>query len=959
MVLNKIALLFPSRHGTAMPCAARVCDGAMPDTFKTSKATALASPPEATAADAARPRPSPGITPSMAQFLEIKAAHPGCLLFYRMGDFYELFFEDAVAAAEALGIVLTKRGKHLGADIPMCGVPIHRADEYLNRLIKQGFRVAVCEQLEDPADARRRGSKAVVRRDVVRLVTPGTLTEDSLLDAKSRNYLTAIFCFDQRAGSDRRVALASLDISTGECEIGEVTAADFAGEVVRLSPSEVIASDETLANAELRKCLDRVGAAITPVPGASFDALAGDRLLKAQLAVADLAAFGSFTRPELATAGALLKYVELTQLGQRVPLRPPRRSEPDDRLLIDAATRSNIELLRSHWGAKQGSLLGAIDRTLTGPGARELASRLAGPLRDPAAIAARLDALAFLNERDDLREDVRRALRSAPDIARALARLALARGGPRDLAAVRDGLSTAAVCAKLLEVGAGGVGLPGKLAATARSLLACGASLADQLASALADELPQLRRDGGFVRHGFRVELDEARSLRDGNRQMLAELEAKYLAETGVKSLRIRHNNILGYYLEAPAGAAKPLMSLPLAERFKHRQTMAGAVRFTTDELIEIETLIVSAAERALALEQEIFDELVRAILHQHDNLTALATGLAELDCEAGLAEIAAEQGYTRPVLVDGLTFDIRGGRHPVVEQALQPARAAHFIANDCVLVPASLAADGTAAPREARLWLVTGPNMAGKSTFLRQNALITVMAQMGSFVPAHSATIGIVDRLFSRVGAADDLAGGRSTFMVEMVETAAILNQASERSLVILDEIGRGTATFDGLSIAWAVVEYLHEISNCRALFATHYHELTALAGRLDNVANVTMDVKEWRDEIIFLHKVRPGAADRSYGIQVAKLAGLPKAVTTRAAEVLMLLENSEVKVADGEAMLADLPLFAAARPKLPGSDAAALRRALAEINPDELTPKSALETLYKLKDLVEKDPT
>jgi DNA mismatch repair protein MutS len=936
----------------------------MADRDKTSKAAAAAkaaaSPPTFSAPR--RPPVEPetqasptAVTPSMAQFLEIKAVHRDCLLFYRMGDFYELFFEDAIAAAEALGIVLTKRGKHLGADIPMCGVPIHRADEYLHRLIKQGFRVAVCEQLEDPAEAKRRGAKAVVRRDVVRLVTPGTLTEDSLLDARARNYLTAIFCPALGAGPQPPIALASLEISTGECEIAEVSAADFAGDIMRLSPSEVIASDQTLATSELRRGLDSIAAAVTPVPAASFDSLAGERLLKERLGVADLAAFGAFTRAELAATGALLKYVELTQLGQKVPLRAPHRSGPDDRLLIDAATRSSLELLRSLSGSKQGSLLGAIDRTLTGPGARELAHRLAGPLRDPTAIAARLDAVAFLNERDGLREDLRRALRSAPDIARALARLALQRGSPRDLAAVRDGLGTAGSCADLMRGASGAVGLPVNLAALVSALAACSLGLGEQLTRALADDLPQHRRDGGFVRPGFRAELDAARDLRDNNRQVLAQLEAKYVAETGVKSLRVRHNNILGFYLEAPAASAKPLLSEPLAERFKHRQTMAGAVRFTTQELIETQSLIVGATERALALEQEIFAELAGAVAREHEPLIALAAALAELDCEAGLAELAAEQGYVRPTLDDGTTFDIRGGRHPVVEQALKAANAGEFIVNDCVLVPAAAATpDGYAAPAEARLWLVTGPNMAGKSTFLRQNALITVMAQMGSFVPARAASIGIVDRLFSRVGAADDLARGRSTFMVEMVETAAILNQASARSLVILDEIGRGTATFDGLSIAWAVVEFLHAVNKCRGLFATHYHELTVLAGRLGEIANVTMDVKEWRDEIIFLHKVRPGAADRSYGIQVATLAGLPKQVTARAAQVLALLE-SEAKVANGEALLTELPLFAAARSKAAEGEEA-LARALAAINPDDLTPKSALDTLYKLKALVEK---
>jgi DNA mismatch repair protein MutS len=898
----------------------------------------------------------------MAQFLEIKAANPDCLLFYRMGDFYELFFEDAVAAAQALGIVLTKRGKHLGEDIPMCGVPIHRADEYLQRLIRRSFRVAVCEQLEDPAEARKRGSKAVVRRDVVRLVTPGTLTEDSLLDAKTRNYLTAMFDGPKGgAGHASTLAFASLDISTGEFEVGEVPAADLPGEIVRLSPGEVITADRLLADEQVRRWIGIAGAAATPVPGASFDSLAGERLLKARLGVADLEAFGAFSRAELAAVGALLKYVELTQIGKAPCLRPPRRASPANRLVIDAASRASLELLRSLSGERQSSLLAAVDRTVTGPGARELAARLSSPLRDPEAIALRLDAVGFLREDETLRADIRRMLRTAPDIARAISRLALQRGGPRDLAAVRDGLTSAAGCARLLQEGAGGIGLPQALAGIARSLAGCGRDLADLLARALVDEPPHLRRDGGFVRPGFHAELDEARSLRDDSRKVMAALEAKYLDATGIKSLKVRHNNILGFYVEVPAAQAKPLLSEPLAQSFRHRQTMAGAVRFTTTELVETESRIVASAERALGLEQDVFAELAAAVAAQEQVLGEVAAALAELDCEAALGEVAAEQGYVRPQLSAGTTFEIRGGRHPVVEQALKTAKAGAFIENDCVLAAAEThVPTGFDEVTEARLWLVTGPNMAGKSTFLRQNALITVLAQMGSFVPAKSAHIGVVDRLFSRVGAADDLARGRSTFMVEMVETAAILNQATERSLVILDEIGRGTATFDGLSIAWAVVEYLHEVSRCRALFATHYHELTALAGRLGQIGNVTMDVKEWRDEIVFLHKVKPGAADRSYGIQVAKLAGLPKPVTARAAEVLALLEKSEGKAPDGESLLNDLPLFAAARPKshIPAAaTSSSVDDALAAINPDELTPKGALEALYRLKELARKD--
>ncbi|HZT47723.1 MAG TPA: DNA mismatch repair protein MutS [Hyphomicrobiaceae bacterium] len=902
------------------------------------------------------------VTPSMAQFLEIKAANPDCLLFYRMGDFYELFFEDAVAAAAALGIVLTKRGKHLGEDIPMCGVPIHRADEYLQRLIRQGFRVAVCEQLEDPAEARKRGSKAVVRRDVVRLVTPGTLTEDSLLDAKARNFLTALFD-GPGGGADgtATLALASLDISTGEFEVGEVAVADFPGEIVRLSPGEVIAGERLLADESLRKWIGISGAAATPVPGASFDSLAGERLLKSRLGVADLAAFGQFSRAELAAVGALLKYVELTQIGKAPCVRPPRRATPADRLVIDAASRASLELLRSLSGEKSGSLLDAVDRTVTGPGARELAARLSSPLRRPEAIARRLDAVGFLVDAETVREDLRAALRSAPDIARAMSRLALQRAGPRDLSAVRDGLATAALCAGTLQAGAGGIGLPEALADVARRLAGCPQRLGDLLARALVDDPPHQRRDGGFVRQGLRADLDEARSLRDDSRKVMAALEARYVEATGVKSLKVRHNNILGYYVEVPAAQSKPLMGEPLSLTFRHRQTMAGAVRFTTAELVETENRIVASADRALAIEQEVFAELAAAVAAEERALGEVAAALAELDCEAGLAEVAAEQGYVRPQLDGTTAFEIRGGRHPVVEQALKAAKAGAFIDNDCVLgLPTPQRPTGFDEATPARLWLVTGPNMAGKSTFLRQNALITVLAQMGSFVPARSAHIGVVDRLFSRVGAADDLARGRSTFMVEMVETAAILNQATDRSLVILDEIGRGTATFDGLSIAWAVVEHLHEVNRCRALFATHYHELTALAGRLAQVANVTMDVKEWRDEIIFLHKVKPGAADRSYGIQVARLAGLPRAVTARAAEVLALLEKSEGKAPDGEALLGDLPLFAAAGPRshpAAAADPSPVEEALATLNPDELTPKAALEALYRLKELARKE--
>lgn len=906
-----------------------------------------------------------GVTPSMAQFLEIKTANPDCVLWYRMGDFYELFFEDAVAVSAALGIVLTKRGKHLGQDIPMCGVPVARADEYLQRLIRQGFRVAVCEQLEDPAEARKRGSKAVVRRDVVRLVTPGTLTEDSLLDAKARNYLTAVFRPGTIDGPTATVALASLDISTGEFEVGEMPATDLAGELIRLAPGEIIAGEALASDAALGAPAKATGAAVTPVANAFFDSLAGERLLKERLGVAELGGFGAFSRAELAAVGALLKYVDLTQLGAKPVVRPPRRTGPGDILVIDAASRASLELVRSTSGAREGSLLGAIDRTVTGPGARELAARLASPLRDLQRIHARLDALGFLIERSPLRDDIRHALKAAPDIARAVSRLALQRGGPRDLAAIRDGLGIAQQCFKLLAASADALGLPSNLASLTKRLDGPELALAGQLRAALVDEPPHLKRDGGFVRPGYRPDLDEALKLRDDSRRVMAALEARYIDETGIKLLRVRHNNILGFYIETTAQTAKPLLSPPLSDTFRHRQTMANAVRFTTAELVDIEGRIASAGERALAIEQEVFSELASAVAGCERALAGVAAALAELDVVAALADLAELEGYVRPEVEDGTAFEIRGGRHPVVEQALRAAKAGPFVENDCVLGKADgahRALDGRPPgfdeTAEGRIWLITGPNMAGKSTFLRQNALIAILAQVGSYVPARRARIGVLDRLFSRVGASDDLARGRSTFMVEMVETAGILNQATAHSLVILDEIGRGTATFDGLSIAWATVEHLHDVNKCRALFATHYHELTALAGRLGDVANATIEVKEWQDDIVFLHKVRKGAADRSYGIQVAKLAGLPSAVIARAGEVLAVLEKSDSqrKAAGSQSTLDDLPLFAATRPKGKAagkSEPSPVETALDDIRPDELSPKAALDALYRLKGL------
>jgi DNA mismatch repair protein MutS len=881
---------------------------------------------------------TPRATPVMEQYLELKAGNPDCLLFYRMGDFYELFFADAETASRALGIVLTKRGKHLGRDIPMCGVPVHRADEYLQRLIKAGHRVAVCEQIEDPAEARRRGAKSIVRRNVIRLVTPGTLTEDSLLDPRRNNYLLAIARARASIGDDSRFALAWVDISTGEFRLAECDRAGLAAAIARVEPGEIIVSDALYSDAELLPYL-RSLPALTPVTRDVFDGSTAERRLAGYFGLATTDGFGALSRLELTAAAACISYVERTQLGEHPALSPPSREREGTTLVIDQATRGNLELVRTLSGERHGTLLAAIDRTVTAAGSRLIAQRLGAPLTDPQAIGRRHDAVDFFVVDATMREHMRGRLKAAPDLARALARIVVDRGGPRDLAAIRDGIGAAAALADELEKS---TAVADEVVWAAKALRVLDPALAARLSAALGDELPHLKRDGGFVRAGYDGALDEARALRDESRRVIAALQARYAEATGVRALKIRHNNVLGYFVEVTAQHGDKLLRSPLNGTFIHRQTLAGQLRFTTAELGELEARIASAAERALGIELATFDALAAEVTAAAGVIKDAAEALAVLDATAGLAESAAERQYVRPQVDQSLDFIIEGGRHPVVEQTLA---SGSFVANDCDLSPPHPSTEG-------RIYLLTGPNMAGKSTYLRQNALITILAQMGSFVPARRAKIGAVDRLFSRVGAADDIARGRSTFMVEMVETAAILNQAGKRSLVILDEIGRGTATFDGLSIAWATIEHLHEANRCRALFATHFHELTALATRLERVFNATVRVKEWQGEVVFLHEVVAGAADRSYGIQVAKLAGLPASVIERAKTVLARLEAEDRA---SPRAFEDLPLFAAVKaPLRPTPRDAALdgvTAALEALNPDDMSPRDALEALYALK--------
>jgi DNA mismatch repair protein MutS len=870
------------------------------------------------------------VTPMMAQYLEIKAAHPDALLFYRMGDFYEMFFDDAVAAAESLDIALTKRGKHEGNDIPMCGVPVHAAEGYLLTLIRKGYRVGVCEQLESPAEAKKRGYKSIVKRDVVRLVTPGTLTEDSLLNARSHNYLAAFVEVRDQA------AIAWVDISTGTFNAMKANQTRLGPELARLSPSELIVP-QALEN-DLHQLVTEFGISLTGLSGSSFDSTSGEKRLCDLFGVSTLDAYGNFDRAEIAAMGAIVEYLNITQKGKLPLLQPPQQEQHNKTVQIDAATRRNLELTQALSGGRAGSLLAVIDTTVTAGGARLLERRLSAPSRLLETVSDRLNAVSHVVENTQITEDVREKLRQVPDLDRALSRLSLDRGGPRDLTAIRNGLAEASLIAS------NGLGDAPKLLSSALQSLTGHDDLVGLLDQALIAEPPLLARDGGFIAPEYDEDLDEARKLRDEGRSVIAQMQKEFATQTGISTLKIKHNNVLGYFIETTATHADRMLSPPLNETFIHRQTTANQVRFTTIELSEMETKILNAGNRALEIEKRLYEILKRTILDSAALITQTARGLAEIDLATSLAQLARAQDWCKPTVDTSRAFNIIAGRHPVVEKALRDQSGQPFIANDCDL----------SATDTSNIWLLTGPNMAGKSTFLRQNALIALLAQMGSYVPATSAHIGMISQLFSRVGASDDLARGRSTFMVEMVETAAILNQADDHALVILDEIGRGTATYDGLSIAWATLEHLHDVNQSRALFATHYHEMTALSGKLVGVDNATVAVKEFDGDVVFLHEVKKGAADRSYGVQVAKLAGLPDAVIARARVVLEALEKGEREGgATQKTMIDDLPLFASTPPPVPVKvEASPALDLLGDILPDELSPKQALDLIYKLKE-------
>jgi len=861
----------------------------------------------------------------MAQYLSLKAEARDCLLFYRMGDFFELFFDDAKAAAATLDIALTSRGEHDGAPIPMCGVPVHSAESYLARLIKGGHRVAIAEQTETPAEAKARGSKALVARAIVRYVTAGTLTEETLLDARRDNMLVAIASVGGEGSEE--IGLAAADISTGRFETMTLRAADLPAELARLRPSETVVAQGAEIELPDMHAFDR----------AAFSSSRAEAALKRLFGVATLDGFGQFDRAELAAMGGLIGYLDHAGKGKLPFLAPPQRKTRGAHVAIDAATRESLEIIATMAGARAGSLLGAVDRTVTGAGARLLTQDLAAPLMDQPMIEARLGLVQLFHDDAMLRDQLRGALRALPDIGRALGRIALGRGSPRDLGQLRDGLGEA----RLLRERLGRLSDQPVLLAQLLPALDGHGELVDALSRAMVLSPPTETANGGYIADGYDPALDELRRMAGDGRRAIAALETKYREQTGISSLKIRHNGVLGYHVEVPARAADALMQPDSG--FTHRQTLAGAVRFNSVDLHEEAGRVAQAGAHALAAEAAHLEELIAAALARKADIARAADALARLDVAAALAERAAEGGWQRPHFVAddgaGPCLDIVGGRHPVVEDSLR-REGQPFVANDCRLHESD------------RLWLVTGPNMGGKSTFLRQNALIVILAQAGAFVPAQAARLTLVDRLFSRVGASDNLARGRSTFMVEMVETAAILSQATERSFVILDEVGRGTSTYDGLALAWAVVEAVHEVNRCRCLFATHYHELTRLAETLSSLSLHNVRAREWKGDLVLLHEVADGPADRSYGLAVARLAGLPAAVLRRAKDVLARLEAGKAKTGGIAAGLDDLPLFAAAAAQ-EEADADPLREAIDAIDADALSPREALDHIYRLKQL------
>ncbi|WP_434732419.1 DNA mismatch repair protein MutS [Wolbachia endosymbiont of Zygogramma bicolorata] len=823
-------------------------------------------------------------TPVMEQYLNLKAQYKDHLLFYRLGDFYELFFDDAIKAAKLLNIVLTKRGNSNGQEIPMCGVPAHSSESYLHKLIDLGFKVAICDQLETADEAKKRGYKSIVKRDVVRVVTPGTIIEDSLLEDKSNNYLASI------VEQNDEYAISWLELSTGKFFHTLTNLKALDSDLLRISPRELLISEKFTEDEKIRSILKNYKISITQHAQSFFEYSKSHRTLCEFYKIRELGSIGNFSKVEIMACGALLEYVRVTQRGSIPRLEFPKTYKQQNFMLIDASARRNLELFSTQFGEKKGSLISVIDHTVTASGGRLLKQMLASPLACSKAINLRLSTAQFFVNNHEPRRKIREILSNIPDIERSLSRLILGRGSPKDMNLLKIGLGKTLELSEFLckiESGENGslpqqyviqvadtgiqMQIPASRAgmtvksdeselSTIHKSLGNHKDLFELLNSAILDNNLSSVKEGGFINPKYNSELSELSYILNNSNKLVTKLRESYRNLTGIAALKILHNNILGYYVEVSANHKIT------SDIFIHRQSLANSMRYTTNELKELENKILTARDAAIGLEVKIFSELCSEVAKESEKIALAANALAKLDIRATFAELAVQNNYVKPIIDDSKEFNIRNGRHPVVEVNDK------FIANSINL---------------AGIHLITGPNMAGKSTFLRQNALIAVLAHMGSFVPAESAHIGVIDKIFSRVGATDNIAAGYSTFMVEMIETATIVNQATDRSLVILDEIGRGTGVYDGLSIAQAVIEHIHNVNKCRAIFATHYHELTKVSKYLKNVKCFCVKIREWNGEVIFLHEVIEGIADESYGIHVAKLAGFPDSVLNRASEV------------------------------------------------------------------------
>lgn len=863
-------------------------------------------------------------TPMMQQYKAIKEDCKDCLLLYRLGDFYELFYEDAKIAAKVLEITLTRRGKDGALEVPMCGVPFHAAENYIAKLVNAGFKVAICEQTETPIDAKKRGYKAIVNREIIRILTPGTLIEENLLNPKHSNYLLAISFFEN-------YAISWVDITSGEFFTKNITLTELSAELTRLCPSEILISD-TLYNKDnnLNKLLEEVRNKLTIQPANIFDSSRGVNSLLKYFDISSLDSYGVFSKAQLIASGALTEYLQITHRADLPLLNSLKIADSSNIMLLDAATKRNLEITTTLNGSYQGSLLYHIDQTVTSGGARMLEHFVANILTDADIINERLNKVEFFYERKELRENIRKELEQVNDLERSISRIVMNRGGPRDLIIIKNTLINSHNILEIIYDHCNSeLDLFRELGINFEKLENF-ENLERELSDALLDTNVNLARDGGFIKPTFNPRLTEIYNLKLNGKDLINNLRDQYRVLSSISNLKIEENNVIGFYIEVATSQAPKLDS----NIFLHRQTLSNVARFSTIELKQLENDLVNANELYLRFEIEIYEELVNKIVTNAHKLKELAKTLAELDLFISLAKIADEKKYTKPIVDNSNDFIIKCGRHPVIENYVQD-----FAVNDCNL------------SNNENLWLITGPNMAGKSTYLRQNALITILAQIGSFVPANFAHIGVVDRIFSRIGAADDLAKGHSTFMIEMIEAATIMNQATKSSFIILDEIGRGTATYDGLAIAWSILEYIHNKIKAKTIFATHYHELTNLATNLSGLRCYTIKVEEWKGKIIFMHQVIPGKANRSYGVYVAKLAGIPNLIIKRANEILELFENSQ-ETRNLFLQESKMPLFSFYAEKK--EEQRSIEQKINELVLEEITPKQALEILYELKKLV-----